>query len=69
MQIFLNGHTIVLKKYLWRIKVPLKIKIFMWFIYKKLFLTKDNLSKRRLVISLMELRRKLKLKFAWKFVL
>jgi hypothetical protein len=44
---FLNGHTVFLKKYIWRIKVPLKIKIFMWFLYKKVLLTKDNLAKRR----------------------
>ena len=27
-------------------KVPLKIKIFMWFLYQKVILTKDNLAKR-----------------------
>jgi hypothetical protein len=43
----MNGHTVFLKKYLWKIKVPLKIRIFMWFIYKKAILTKDNLAKRR----------------------
>jgi hypothetical protein len=26
---FMNGHMVFLKKYLWKIKVPLKIKIFM----------------------------------------
>jgi hypothetical protein len=31
----MNGHTVFLRKYLWKIKVPLKIKIFMWFLYKK----------------------------------
>jgi hypothetical protein len=44
---YMNGHTVFLKKYLWKIKVPLKIRIFMWFIYKKVILTKDNLAKRR----------------------
>src|SRR4051812_845930 len=38
--------TQFLKKYLWKIKVPLKIKIFMWFLYKKVILSKDNLVKR-----------------------
>ena len=31
--------------HLWKVKVPLRIKIFMWFIHKGLILTKDNLSK------------------------
>ena len=43
---FLNGHTKFLKKYLWKIKVPLKIRIFMWFLNRKVILTKDNLAKR-----------------------
>jgi hypothetical protein len=29
----LNGHTVFLKKYIWKIKV-LKIKIFTWFLHK-----------------------------------
>jgi hypothetical protein len=44
---YLNGHTVFLRKYLWKIKVPLKIKTFMWFLYKIVLLTKDNLAKRR----------------------
>jgi hypothetical protein len=31
----LNDDTIFLKKYIWKMKVPLKIKIFMWFVYQK----------------------------------
>jgi hypothetical protein len=42
----MNGHTVFLKKYLWKIKVPLKIRIFMWFLYNKVILTKHNLAKR-----------------------
>jgi hypothetical protein len=42
----LNEHTCYLKKYIWKIKVPLKIRIFMWFLHKEVILTKDNLSKR-----------------------
>ena len=42
----LNGHTRYLRKYIWKIKVPLKIKIFMWFLHRKVILTKDNLIKR-----------------------
>jgi hypothetical protein len=43
---FLNDHTKYLQKYLWKMKVPLKIRIFMWFLHKKVMLTKDNLLKR-----------------------
>jgi hypothetical protein len=43
---FMNGHTRFLKYYLWKLKVPLKIRIFMWFLYNKVLLTKDNLAKR-----------------------
>jgi hypothetical protein len=42
----LNGNTKFLRKYLWKIKVPLKIRIFMWFLNRKEILTKDNLVKR-----------------------
>jgi hypothetical protein len=42
----MNDHTIFLKKYIWLLKVPLKILIFMWFLNKKVLLTKDNLAKR-----------------------
>jgi hypothetical protein len=43
----MNGHTRFLRKYLWKIKVPLKIKIFMWFLSNRVLLTKDNLAKRK----------------------
>jgi hypothetical protein len=42
----MNGHTRFLRKYLWKMKIPLKIKIFMWFLHNKVLLTKDNLAKR-----------------------
>jgi hypothetical protein len=42
----MNGYTRFLHKYLWKIKVPLNIKIFMWFLHKKILLTKYNLAKR-----------------------
>jgi hypothetical protein len=31
----MNGHTVFFRKYIWKIKVPLKIRIFMWFLYRK----------------------------------
>ena len=43
----MNGHTRFLRKYLWKLKIPLKIKIFMWFLSNKVLLTKDNLVKRK----------------------
>jgi hypothetical protein len=43
----LDNDTKYLKKYIWKIKVPLKIKIFMWFLHHKVILTKDNLAKRK----------------------
>jgi hypothetical protein len=33
-------------KYIWKIKVPFKIKNFMWFLHRKVILTKDNLVKK-----------------------
>jgi hypothetical protein len=42
----LNDRTVYLHKYLWKMKVPLKTKIFMWFVQRKEILTKDNLLKR-----------------------
>jgi hypothetical protein len=42
----LNGRTVYLKNYIWKIKVPFKIRIFMWFLHPKVILTKDNSIKR-----------------------
>jgi hypothetical protein len=42
----LSGHTVSLKKHIWKLKVSLKIKIFMWFLHKKVIITKDNLVTR-----------------------
>jgi hypothetical protein len=42
----LNDNTVYLHKYLWKMKVPLKTKIFMWFVHRKEILMKDNLLKR-----------------------
>jgi hypothetical protein len=35
-----------LNKRLWKLKVPLKIKIFLWYMRRGVILTKDNLAKR-----------------------
>jgi hypothetical protein len=42
----INDNTKYLRKYIWKMKVPLKIKVFMWFLHRKVILTKDNLVKR-----------------------
>jgi hypothetical protein len=42
----LDGHTGNFKKCIWKIKVPLKIRIFILFVRRKVLLTKGNLVKR-----------------------
>jgi hypothetical protein len=32
---------------IWKLKLPLKIKVFMWHLYKGVILTKDNLARQR----------------------
>jgi hypothetical protein len=43
----MDDHTKYLHKYLWKIKVPPKVRIFTWFLQNKVLLTKDNLVKRK----------------------
>jgi hypothetical protein len=38
-----NGHAY---REIWKVKIPLKIKIFMWLVAQKAILTKDNMSVR-----------------------
>jgi hypothetical protein len=45
----INDDTKYLKKYIWKMKVLLKIKIFMWFLDRKEILTKDNIIWRNWV--------------------
>uniref|UniRef100_A0A453CEQ8 Reverse transcriptase zinc-binding domain-containing protein n=1 Tax=Aegilops tauschii subsp. strangulata TaxID=200361 RepID=A0A453CEQ8_AEGTS len=47
----INSGPIPRSLHIWKIKVPLRIKIFMWFFHKQVILTKDNLIKRRWVGS------------------
>ena len=42
----INTGTIPRTVHIWKVKVPLKIKVFMWFVHKGVILTKDNLAKR-----------------------
>jgi hypothetical protein len=43
----INNVKIFYFKPLWKMKIPLKIKIFMWYLIRGVPLTKDNLDKRR----------------------
>lgn len=47
----INSDPIPRSIHIWKVKVPLRIKIFMWFVHKQMILTKDNLLKRRWVGS------------------
>uniref|UniRef100_A0A453PKF1 Reverse transcriptase zinc-binding domain-containing protein n=1 Tax=Aegilops tauschii subsp. strangulata TaxID=200361 RepID=A0A453PKF1_AEGTS len=47
----INSGPIPRSIHIWKVKVPLRIKIFMWFVHKQVILTKDNLLKRRWVGS------------------
>jgi len=40
-----NGH-VRQNRTLWKTRIPLKIKIFMWYLHRGVVLTKDNLAKR-----------------------
>lgn len=43
----INGMVFPINRYLWKLKIPLKIKIFLWFLLNGVILTKDNLAKRQ----------------------
>ena len=42
----INSSSIPNSKNVWHVKVPLRVKVFMWFVHKQVILTKDNLIKR-----------------------
>ena len=42
----INNGNVFHQKQIWKLKLPLKIKIFMWYLLKGDVLTKDNLAKR-----------------------
>jgi hypothetical protein len=42
----LNENIMPNNRLLWRIKLPLKVKIFLWFLFKGVILTKDSLIER-----------------------
>lgn len=41
----MNDNLLFRQKYIWKLKVPLKIKIFKWYLFRGVVLTKDNLAK------------------------
>ena len=43
----INQIAMPLNKLLWKLKLPLKIKVFIWFLIKGVILTKDNLKTRK----------------------
>ena len=40
----INNGTIPRSMHMWKTKLPLQIKIFMWFVHWRVILTKDNLG-------------------------
>jgi hypothetical protein len=45
-QNLVNQIAFPLNKLVWKLKIPLKIKVFVWFVLKGVILTKDNMLKR-----------------------
>ena len=41
----INTSPLSHSKHVWKVKVPLKVKVFTWFVRKQVILTKDNLAK------------------------
>jgi hypothetical protein len=45
-QAFLDTNIVPHNSYLWKLKIPLKIKVFLWILFRDVILTKDNLVRR-----------------------
>ena len=43
----LGAEAIPYNTLIWKLKLPLKIKVFMWYLYEGVILTKDNLVRRQ----------------------
>jgi hypothetical protein len=43
----LEAEAISYNTLIWKLKLPLKIKVFIWYLYKRVTLTKDNLARRQ----------------------
>ena len=44
--VLISNGNVQFDKHLWKLKVPLNIKIFMWYLKRGAILTKDNLARR-----------------------
>ena len=42
----LDVRVLPINKFVWKLKIPLKVKIFIWLLHRGVILTKDNLAKR-----------------------
>ena len=42
----INNQPPIRNKLIWKIKIPLKIKIFLWLLHRRIVLTKDNLTRK-----------------------
>jgi hypothetical protein len=42
----ISNDAIIRNTLIWKLKILLKIKIFVWYLFKEVVLTKDNLAKR-----------------------
>jgi hypothetical protein len=45
-QAFLDTNVVANNSHLWKINAPLKIRVFLWLLYREAILTQDNLVKR-----------------------
>jgi hypothetical protein len=45
-QAFLETNVVPNKSYHWKIKIPLKIRVLLWLLYREAIVTKDNIVKR-----------------------
>lgn len=48
---YINSNCVPTNKYLWKFKLPLEIKVFVWFLIKCVILNKDNLVKQNWIGS------------------